>query len=220
MEKLRLALQGRQAKWEFSDGCYLSAHVDPSNVFAGAWLVVSCDVTKYAQVKTWEYPVLLNFQLRILHIYCSDWFTQLRLLAHIPSLGCWMRDLLWPTRRYLTRGLFIISCPAFARQNNCLTFPYFQIYLSCLESLRFKLNLWWEGSLLLLHKKRCLWREAVRENFVLRTTKRFQRIKKEQSPLFGVVFVCVFRQTSKFMVLVFLEARGKPFSSRKLLVKF
>ena len=55
---------------------------------------------------------------------------------------------------------------------------------------------------------------------MLRTTKRFQRIKEEQSPLFGVVFVCVFRQTSKFMVLVFLEARGKPFSSRKLLVKF
>lgn len=49
---------------------------------------------------------------------------------------------------------------------------------------------------------------------------RFQRIKKEQSPLFGVAFVCVFRQTSKFMVLVFLEARGKPSSSRKLLVKF
>ena len=94
------------------------------------------------------------------------------------SESCWMRDLLWPTRRYVTRGLFIISCPAFARQNNCLTFPYFQIYLSYLESLRFKLNLWWEGSLLLLHKKRCLWREAVRENFVLRTTKRFQRIKK------------------------------------------
>ena len=94
------------------------------------------------------------------------------------SESCWMRDLLWPTRRYVTRGLFIISCPAFVRQNNCLTFPYFQIYLSYLESLRFKLNLWWEGSLLLLHKKRCLWREAVRENFVLRTTKRFQRIKK------------------------------------------
>ena len=130
------------------------------------------------------------------------------------SESCWMRDLLWPTRRYVTRGLFIISCPAFARQNNCLTFPYFQIYLSYLESLRFKLNLWWEGSLLLLHKKRCLWREAVRD---YRT---FSKNKKEHSPLFGVAFVSVFRQTSKFMILVFLEARGKPFSSRKLLVKF
>ena len=50
--------------------------------------------------------------------------------------------------------------------------------------------------------------------------KTFSKNKKEHSPLFGVAFVSVFRQTSKFMVLVFLEARGKPFSSRKLLVKF
>ena len=62
-------------------------------------------------------------------------------------------------------------------------------------------------------------RSCLRE-FCAAHCKTFPKNKKEHSLLFGVAFVNVFRQRSKFMVLVFLEARGKPFSSRKLLVKF
>ena len=62
-------------------------------------------------------------------------------------------------------------------------------------------------------------RSCLRE-FCAAHCKTFPKNKKEHSPLFGVAFVSVFSQTSKFMVIVFLEARGKLFSSRKLLVKF